>query len=452
MSRLGLEISRGYSMIKSLLLILATVFILSGCDDDGDIHASQGVIAAPLSCNAESEKQFVQSVMHDTYLWYQDVPSVDLSQFATAADLLDGLRVSPDRFSYIAPKLTHDAFFDQGTFEGFGFSSAISASNDSYIFRYVFDDSPAGAVGLQRSDRIIAVNGISAAQLIAGEGLSSFLSTFVLGDSVTFSIQSLAAVTPTDIDLVKRLVIMNTVLHAEVVNNSGLSIGYIAISNFIDNTSIEFANAIAQFNQTGINELVLDLRYNTGGRVAASNDVASSIGGGSVQTYNFTQVLHNDKYASSNAIIPFSNFDDVLSLSRVYVLTSASTCSASELVINSLSPLIEVILIGDTTCGKPIGMYGKEFCEKIILPIEFQTVNHFSEGEYFDGLVANCTQADDLDKLFADPQEAMFAHAIYHMNNNACQLPLLKPVVPIQTNQSSKQTTQSIIDPMFNKY
>jgi len=85
-----------------------------------------------------------------------------------------------------------------------------------------------------------------------------------------------------------------------------------------------------------------------------------------------------------------------------------------------------VVQIGATTCGKPVGMYGKSFCEQIILPIEFQSVNALDQGDYFDGLTADCNAFDDLNNSFADINEDMFNAAIYHMNNSQCRPTTLK--------------------------
>jgi len=406
--------------MKNTALNVLVIILFSGCGgSSNEAGVGQGIVAQPQSCDINSQKQFIFDVMHDTYLWFDQIPSVDISDFDTVTETLNALRAPQDRFSFINSKAANDSFFNEGTFEGFGFRSVINAERDAYLIAYVFDNSPSGAANWERTDRITAVNGVSSTQIISGNGLSAALSGLQVGDTATFTIGSLNQEASDQI-LTKALVTMNTVLISEVVQTQSQTIGYIALSSFIENTSNEFSDAIDSMNAANINELVLDLRYNGGGRVIASRNVASYIGGDNTKDFDYNKTLHNRKYTSSNSSNAFQDFSNALDISRIYVLTTASTCSASELVMNSLSPFVEVIQIGGTTCGKPVGMYGKEFCDQIILPIEFQSVNHNDEGDYFDGLFADCAAFDDLTHEFADPQEVMFSTAIFHMNNSNC--------------------------------
>ena len=405
---------KNYALIVSSIILTLLFTACGGSSNKPGV--GQGIVAKPQSCDLNSQKQFIFDVMHDTYLWYDEVPTVDINDFDDLNSTLDALKAPLDRFSFINSLEANDNFFEQGTFEGFGFRAVINEPRDAYQIAFVFNNSPSGAAGWKRTDRITAINGVSAANIINGDGLNAAL----VGDTATFTIGDLSA-PASDQVLTKALVIMNTVLTADIVTTETQNIGYIALSSFIENTSKEFSDAIDLLKAANVDELVLDLRYNGGGRVIASRNVASYIGGDLTKDFNFSKTTHNNKYTQSNATNPFQNFSNSLGLSRVYVLTSQSTCSASELVINSLSPFLEVVQIGATTCGKPVGMYGKTFCDKILLPIEFQSVNNNDEGDYFDGLPADCPAIDDLTHDFADPAESMLSTAIFHMNNSSCQ-------------------------------
>lgn len=404
---------------KLTALFIALLFI--GCGKSNEPGIGQGIVAAPQSCDLRSQQQFIVEVMNDTYFWYDEVETINLDDYDSVEQTLDALKVPQDRFSYITTQEANDNFFEEGTFEGFGFRSLISESRDSYIIGYTFTDSPSGQAGWQRTDQITAINGVTAAEIISADGLNSVLSGLNIGDTATFTL--LKNNTETDYELIKAIVTMNTVLTSQVIQTENNIIGYVGLSNFIENTTDDFSDAIDALSEANISELVLDLRYNGGGRVSASRDVASLIGGNNTSGFNFSKTIHNDKYANSNSNIPYSSFSNALDLTRVYIITTAATCSASELIINSLSPFVEVITIGETTCGKPVGMYGKRFCEQIILPIEFQSLNHNNEGDYFDGIFATCSETDDLSHSFGDTQESMFAEAIYHMENGSCSLP-----------------------------
>jgi hypothetical protein len=89
-------------------------------------------------------------------------------------------------------------------------------------------------------------------------------------------------------------------------------------------------------------------------------------------------------------------------------------------VINSLRPFIPVTTIGDTTYGKPVGQYGLRFCDKILYPVAFSVKNANLEGDYFDGLPADCPAVDDATHQLGDPDEASFAEALTVMRTGAC--------------------------------
>ena len=90
-------------------------------------------------------------------------------------------------------------------------------------------------------------------------------------------------------------------------------------------------------------------------------------------------------------------YANAMGLSRVYVLTGPRTCSSSEQLINGLRPFVNVITIGDTTCGKPVGFLPQaDGCGTVVNAVNFEAVNAVNEGRYFDGFDASCPVADDL--------------------------------------------------------
>jgi len=119
-----------------------------------------------------------------------------------------------------------------------------------------------------------------------------------------------------------------------------------------------------------------------------------------------------------------------LGLSRVFVLTSGNTCSASEAVINGLRGVdVQVIQVGSTTCGKPYGFYPEDNCGTTYFSIQFQGVNQKAFGDYADGFVPagagatglpGCAMADDLNHALGDPQEARLAAALQYRSNQTC--------------------------------
>jgi hypothetical protein len=90
------------------------------------------------------------------------------------------------------------------------------------------------------------------------------------------------------------------------------------------------------------------------------------------------------------------------------------------MVINGLSPFLDVGLIGATTFGKPVGQLGFLFCDKILRPVSFEVVNAAGEGDFFEGISPDCVAADDLDEPLGDPAEDSLAEALTFIQNGSC--------------------------------
>jgi hypothetical protein len=148
-----------------------------------------------------------------------------------------------------------------------------------------------------------------------------------------------------------------------------------------------------------------------------------------------------------------------LNLQRVYVLATSGTCSASELVINSLRGIgVSVYLIGDTTCGKPYGFLPQPNCGTTYYTIQFKAINAKGFGEYSDGFIPSttdngldkvkgCTVADDLQHELGDPNEALLAAALQLRATGAC------PAVASGRQQklSAEQYTGELMQPETRK-
>ncbi|HZV93319.1 MAG TPA: S41 family peptidase, partial [Caldimonas sp.] len=198
----------------------------------------------------------------------------------------------------------------------------------------------------------------------------------------------------------------------------------------------------AQLKAAGITDLVLDLRYNGGGYLDIASELAYMIAGPTVTTSAtptpayFEREIFNDRnpfnVSTAQATTPFhdhgQNFTvsssqalPVLGLSRVYVLTSPDTCSASEAIINGLEGVgVTVELIGTTTCGKPYGFYPKDNCGTTYFAIQFQGVNNMGSGNYADGFAPTCTVDDDFAHALGDPAEAQLKEALALRDSGSC--------------------------------
>jgi C-terminal processing protease CtpA/Prc len=207
---------------------------------------------------------------------------------------------------------------------------------------------------------------------------------------------------------------------------------------------------MAYFKQQGVSEVVLDLRYNGGGYLFIAQEVASMLGGAAVQGRVFEKLLFNNKHpektnnpdntylfsslARNGAALP------QLGLTRVFVLTSSNTCSASEAIINGLAPFVEVIRIGTTTCGKPYGFVQANHDQQAYFAIQFEGVNANGLDNYKTGFSPTCQVSDDLNYPLGDTREARLNTALYYMNNNVC------PATPSVSMPKSVMSDNAIVN------
>jgi hypothetical protein len=193
------------------------------------------------------------------------------------------------------------------------------------------------------------------------------------------------------------------------------------------------------------------MRFNSGGFLYVAQSAASMVTGPEKEGMVFEHVRYNDKrQAESNAsVFRFSTVvrsPEVtyprgyplpqLSLPRLYVLSSSETCSASESVVNGLRGVnVEVILVGETTCGKPYGFQRKDNCGYAIFPIEFQGFNAKNFGDYTTGFAPTCAVVDDPTIPLGTTDEALLKAALSHVDMGSC---------PPGTASTSNRDVQSL--------
>jgi len=359
----------------------------------------------------------------DRYLWYQDVPlTLNYTDFDSPEQTLDFLKVEKDRFSNIANAAEFDSLINQGQVIKFGFSALVKSDNSVQI-KYVFDDSAAGRASLERGDKILSINTQSVEQLILTLSWDGIFGPDVEGYQVDMQVQKKDG-SITDIHMEKSVVNINTVLHHRVILNGDDTVGYLVFNSFLSTSIIELFNVFSDFKADGVNKMILDLRYNGGGSVPVAQYLASSMVVTDSTTDLFALLKQNDKHQDLNTEYFFMSLANELDLDQFTVITTGATASASEMVINGLKPLFKlkggIKTVGSTTFGKPVGMNGFEFCEKIMLPITFAGFNQDEEGDFFDGISADCAASDDLNFSFGDIQEPMLSEALTVSQTGSC--------------------------------
>ena len=379
-------------------------------------------IAPPANCSTTSQNSWVRDQLTTYYYWYQHLPAnVNPASFTSAETYLEAVRFRPidNSYSYITSAAANEAFYSDSQVIKYGFTQTVGTEEIRVL--EVWPSSPAQEAGLQRGDRIVRVNGQPVATLVTNDTLSSAFGPDVIGQTATIDFVKPTGATQRA-EMTKRLTTIPTVSLTQIVEVDGRKVGYLFFRNFVRPSTTALDEAFAALKTAGATELVLDLRYNGGGLVDVAVHLASLIGGSRVSGQVMINWTHNDKVGPIlDKVTRFAETpEQTLNLQRLVVITTRSSASASELIINSLRPYMPVTVIGDTTYGKPVGQYGFNFCEKVLVPVAFSLKNVNHEGDFFTGIPVDCSASDDISHQLGDPAEASYAEALTVIRTGAC--------------------------------
>lgn len=374
------------------------------------------------TCSALTKTTFVRDTLDELYYWYRELPDVDPARFATPEAFLEAVRYRPldHTFSYVTSRAASDAFFSESQFIGLGLTTAQLGGELRVL--QVFDGSPAAEAGLDRGSRIDTIDGAPVVDLIAAGTVDAAFGAAQDGLVVTVGFATRGGDQRT-VAIRKRAVTIPTVSLTRVFEVDGRRVGYLFFRNFVRPSVAALDSAFDALRAAAVDELVLDLRYNGGGLVDVAVQLASLIAGDARADAVFAESRHNDRNRRLNETLRFTAPANGLSLSRLIVIATRSSASASELVMNGLRPFMPVVVIGDRTYGKPVGQYQLPFCDKVLAPVSFAMVNAAGEGDYYDGLPVTCAVADDITRDLGDPEEASLREALHYVRAGACTAP-----------------------------
>ncbi|MEM7155316.1 MAG: S41 family peptidase [Myxococcota bacterium] len=386
----------------------------SGCAPDDPFD-----VAGPRSCEIPDQNEWVYSLMQRMYLFADEMPEVDPLEYETPQALMADLRVEPDRWSRISDKVTTNALFQEGKQVGTGFRTRRDPQG-RVVVAEIKNDSPASALGMRRGDIVQSVGGLAVERIDEESLWGDIYGENVPGVTVEIQLeQADGEVLP--VSLTKDWIDIETVPLHDILEHDGQPVGYIYFASFLSSGPEELNAAFGDFRAADVRQVVVDLRYNSGGLVSVARHFMHLLAGGVAEGRTAYKVMYNDALAAENTNRTLSRLDNSLTeVDHVVFITTGTSISASELLINGVAAHIPVSIVGDDTGGKPVGSKHFEFCDSIARPITFQVLNADDYGNYFDGLSVDCPAPDDLTRDLGDPEETSLAVALHRLSTGEC--------------------------------
>ncbi len=434
------------------------------------------------------EKNWLRSWTHETYLWNTEVVDTNPNYTSTRLQYFDTLRTlfktasgrDKDEFHFSEPTAEYLARRNSSASASYGAEIAVLSGTVPRDVRVVFTDPGTPADGkLNRGTRILTVNGIDVVYGGATQAeidtLNNTLFPSSAGVTANLVVRDAGASVNRNVTLVSANLVSKPVNRTRVLTDgAGNKTGYILFNTFSPYSSEnDIVTAMQGMKDQGVKDLVLDLRYNGGGLLAVASQLSYMVAGNARTTgktfeslrFNANAGTLNPVTGGANNPTPFyatglgftvanGTALPALDLPRVFVLTTGSTCSASESVINGLRGVgVEVIIVGGKTCGKPYGFYPQDNCGETYYTIQFQGVNAAGFGDYADGFapnnsteaygvkIAGCVVGDDFGHELGDANEGLLKAAITYGANGTCPAATITAVGSSRSASTSSGTS-----------
>ncbi len=448
-------------LIKTFLLIFCLLSASCGEDRTGEFIAKTEV------------DHWIESQMQDIYLWYNEIPEIETSYYFYPADeFFPMLLSSNDKFSYIemlnqetTSKKTKSVHVNSTTY-GIEFvltNDPTQTSTHQYArILYILKDSPAAQAGLKRGDWITAINGKNLTQgnyelLETGNDVTVTIAPIVLNDQE----QTVSWGAASEIQMQAAKAMENKpFLVDKIIQQGGKKIGYLVYNEFAtgkipndpSDTSYleEMKTVFRHFKNEGVNDFILDLRYNNGGYIQCAQAMATMLAPPSSLDSEFAHLVYNDKRTDLNHTYMFDkNYsNENLNLSRLYVISGVYTASSSELIINCLRPYMDVKLLGVQTVGKNVAATPiNSPYDFIIYPVTATVYNKDNQSDYANGFTPDYT-VNELNYLdnwaeLGDTNELLLSNTLSLIENGTVP-DVENPESPEEKENSTEKTKKTV--------
>jgi len=398
------------------------------------------------------EKHWLRSWSNETYLWYNEIPDIDPANtdYPFPIDYFDILKTTAttasgaprDRFHFVRDTEEYQQLVNSGASAGYGARFRIldsTAPDRVIVIAYIEAGSPAAAAGLARGTEILEIDGAAVADGSANT-LNAGLFPANSGESHTFLVRDVGSTTTRTVSITSDIV-ESIPVHTTTVDtlSNGQTVGYVLFNTFGTRSAEQgLFDAFQDLQGQNVDNLVLDLRYNGGGFLDISAELGYMIAGNNTTNQTYETLVFNDKNPTTNPVTgeritptPFYSTAQgfsvnegtalpTLDLDTVYILSTSSTCSASESLINGLEGIdVNVVLIGNN-------------CGTTYFTIQFRGENDKGFGDYADGFspfegatttgepIDGCILSDDFGNALGNTSETLYSAALTHMETGSC--------------------------------
>ncbi|GJM63489.1 S41 family peptidase [Persicobacter diffluens] len=377
-------------MNKSLFFFLLAISICFSCNNtDSNTEVSE-------------INKYIDEVMHDQYLWSEESPVLkDISNYEPE-ELVKKLKVSQDRFTFIKKSYGADNARMSNDFEieiGSGIYLGVT-TDEQYFAIHVTEGSPAHNAGVRRGDEIVSVNNSSSVsaieQLYAQEEGLNIDIEIKRNNSIndyTFQIAQIQAdyVGPTEI-FIKE-------------NDPSVKTGYVHYESFKSISEQALRDVFSDFAAKGVNNLILDMRYNGGGLVSTSAILASLIYPEGKAYDIYLKESFNNRYQAQNQTVTFDPQGIQNTFNKIAIIQDQNTASASESIIWCLRPYLgnKLRTFGKTTVGKDVGSFVLTEHGYDFYPIAFRITDKDDQGDYGNGILPDVVVNESLTNILNNP-------------------------------------------------
>ena len=424
-----------------------------------------------------TENHWLRSWKNDTYLWYDELPDINPANSNNPIDYFTLLRtseltpsgLSKGRFDFTRDTSDAEQLRQSGSSVSYGIDWLINNNSPRQIYMRFIEPGSAAAeasLNLVRGTRVIEVDGVNVTTNTQTgiDALNAGLFPSEDGESHDFLIEEVGTGTRRTVSIVAEVVSANPVPTTNVFDTATGRVGYMLFNTFgtfIAESAL--IDAMEAFEDANVDDLIIDLRYNGGGFGYIAAQLGYMVAGTDATNGKiFDLIKFNDKYPTTNPVTggaieptpfyrnasgrldgyPSSLELPALNLNRVFILSTSGTCSASEALINALNGIdIEVIQIGTTTCGKPVGFYATDNCGTTYYSVQLQLVNDKGFGDYFDGFSPvndpfgfgvtqnGCYVVDNITSILGDSSDPLISAALDYSVSGTCP-PITKSLQP----------------------